>query len=83
MTYLFTTYEGLITIEIRRLNTKLKFWLLFSLSVPTIIIIALSAIIINSASALSLQAELLIFSGILLLGFLGRFNNKINFFKEK
>lgn len=64
------TYEGLITIEIRRLNTKLKFWLLFSLSVPTIIIIALSAIIINSASALSIQTQMLVFAGILLMGFL-------------
>jgi len=70
MTHLFSTYEGLITIEIRRLNTKLKFWLLFSLSVPTIIIIALSAVIINSASTLSLGAEVGIFGGILLLGFL-------------
>jgi len=44
--------------------------LLFSLSVPTIIIIALSAVIINSASTLSLGAEVGIFGGILLLGFL-------------
>ena len=70
MTFLLVTYEELITIEIRRLNTKLKFWLLFSLSVPTIIIIALSAIIINSASTLSVTTQMLILGGILLLGFL-------------
>ena len=45
-------------------------FLLFSLSVPTIIIIALSAVIINSASSLSLVTQMFIFSGILLLGFL-------------
>lgn len=64
------TYEGLITIEIRRLNTKLKFWLLFSLSVPTILIIALSAIIINSATTLSTTGVMLTFGGVVLLGFL-------------
>ncbi len=67
--FLFT-YEGLITIEIRRLNTKLKFWLLFSLSVPTIIIVALSAILINTTSTLSTTTEMILFGGILLLGFL-------------
>lgn len=52
------------------MNTKLKFWLLFSLSVPTIIITALSAILINSTSSLSLAIRLGVFGGIILLGFL-------------
>jgi len=52
------------------LNSKLKFWLLFSLSVPTIIVIALSAIIINSASSLSTVTQMVIFGSILLMAFL-------------
>jgi len=52
------------------MNSKLKFWLLFSLSVPTIIVIALSAILINTTSTLSLAAEIGIFGVILLFAFL-------------
>jgi len=69
MTYL-VTYEGLITIEIRQMNSKLKFWLLFSLSVPTIIILVLGAILINTASTLSFLARMVIFGGIVLLAFI-------------
>lgn len=64
------TYEGLITIEIRRLNTKLKFWLLFSLSVPITVVIALSAIIINSAITLSAVTKYAILGAIVLFGFI-------------
>lgn len=44
--------------------------MLFSLSVPTIIIVALSAVLINNTSTLSVVSEMAIFGAILLLGFL-------------
>lgn len=52
------------------MNTKLKFWLLLSLSVPTIIIIAISAVLINSATALSPITAGILFSVAVLLGFI-------------
>lgn len=48
----------------------MKFWLFFSLSVPTIIIIVLGGLLINNINLLSPVSSYLLYAGIVLAGFI-------------
>lgn len=62
--------KGLITIKIQKINTGLKFWLFFSLSVPTVTIIILGGLLIGSLPNISISSSYLLYGGIVLAGFL-------------
>lgn len=53
-----------------QLDNKLKFWLLFALAFPTIMIILLGGLLLNSIDSLSSVSPLLFYGGIVLFGFI-------------
>ena len=52
------------------MNSNLKFWLFFSLSVPTITIIVLGGLLINNISLLTSVSSYLLYAGIVIAGFI-------------
>lgn len=52
------------------MNSNLKFWLFFSLSVPTITIIVLGGLLINNISLLTPVSSYLLYAGIVIAGFI-------------
>jgi len=53
-----------------QLDNKLKFWLLFALAFPTIMIVLLGGLLLNSIDSLSSVSPLLLYGGIVLFGFI-------------